>query len=212
MVSDTPNPDDLHQRLLAGDRGALAELFSQHRQRLWQMVRFRMDHQLAGRVDPDDVLQESYLAAAQRMGSFREESEMSGFLWLRLIVKQTMIDVHRRHIDSQKRDARREVSVCKKFSPGQTTASIASVLLGHLTSPSQAVMRAELSDQLTSAIAEMDPMDQEVLALRHFEELTNQEVADTLGIQPKASSMRYVRAIKRLSEIMSDSPWNAANQ
>ena len=207
MVNNESNTDDLQSRLFEGDTGALAELFSQNRERLWQIVRFRLDHRLAGRVDPDDILQEAYLAAAQRIVHYRDDSPISGFLWLRLIVNQTLIDVYRRNLDSQKRDARREVSIGGGFAPQQTTASIASLLVGHATSPSQAAMRMELNQELNQTISEMDPIDQEVLALRHFEELTNQEVSEILGIGVKAASMRYVRAIKRLSEIMDKTSW-----
>jgi RNA polymerase sigma-70 factor (ECF subfamily) len=206
-MSDTaPEPDDLAQRLTSGDSEALAELFSRHRERLWRMVHFRLDQRLAGRVDPEDILQEAYLDAAQRIGHYRDESPASSFLWLRMIVTQTMIDVHRRHLGAQQRDARREISGNRCFLPQATSMSLASQLLGHLTSPSQAAMRAELSDQLEQAIAKMEPIDQEILALRHFEELTNGEVAEVLGIQVKAASIRYVRALKRLQEILSCLP------
>ena len=210
MSRTTHNSGDLQQRLLDGDEDALAELFSQHRERLWRIVHFRLDPRLTGRIDPEDILQEAYLDAAQRIRHYRDESPASGFLWLRLVVAQTMIDVHRRHLGVQMRDARREVSIhCKIFSQ-ETSTSLASQLVGHLTSPSQAAMRAELSDQLAQAIAKMDAVDQEILALRHFEELTNHEVSETLGIQANAASMRYVRALKRLQEILSRFPQLAA--
>ena len=196
--------DEINLRLSEGDERALAELYSQHRARLWQIVQFRIDRRLAGRVDPEDILQEAYLDAAARITHFRQESPGSAFLWLRMIVTQTMTDVHRRHLGVQKRDARRDVSIQGSMPPDQTTASLASLLVGHLTSPSQAAMRAELSDQLTEAIAQMEPLDQEILVLRHFEELTNQEVAESLNIHANAASMRYVRAIKRLTKILSN--------
>ena len=206
-MSDTAGEtDDLHMRLTDGDPQALAELFSRHRERLWRIVHFRLDRRLAGRIDPEDILQEAYLDAAQRIQHYRDDSPASSFLWLRMIVTQTMIDLHRRHLGAQRRDARREVPVERCAFPQATSMSLASQLLGHLTSPSQAAMRAELSDQLEQVIAQMDPIDREVLALRHFEELTNSEVAQTLGIQVKAASIRYVRALKRLQQILSQLP------
>ncbi len=195
---------DLQQRLGNGDVLALSELYSYHRERLWKMVQFRIHRSLHGRLDPDDILQEAYLDAVQRIAHYRNESPGSAFLWLRMIVNQTLVDAHRRHLGVQMRDARREVSIHDHLSSHEVTGSLASVLVGHLTSPSQAAMKAELSDRLTQAIAMMDPLDQEILALRHFEELTNQEVADTLKIQGNAASMRYIRAIKRLTEILAD--------
>lgn len=185
---------------------SLAALFSQHRERLWRMVNFRMDRRLHGRVDPDDVLQEAYLAALQRLGHYRDESSASPLVWLRLIVMQTLTDVHRHHLGAQMRDADREVSMRGWHNPQTTSASLAALLMGRFTSPSQAAARAEMFDQAEQAIAAMDPLDQEVLALRHFEELTNSEVAEVLGIQQKAASIRYVRALKRLKAVMAELP------
>jgi RNA polymerase sigma-70 factor (ECF subfamily) len=206
MNHTTHEPNDLQQRLLEGDENALAGLFSRYRERLWRIVQFRLDRRLMGRIDAEDILQEAYLDAAQRIQHFRDDSPSSAFLWLRMVVTQTMIDVHRRHLGVQMRDASREVSIHGKLVAQGTSASLASQLIGHLTSPSQAAMRAELSTQLTEAVSEMDTMDQEILALRHFEELANHEVAEILGIQVNAASMRYVRALKRLQEILSRFP------
>jgi len=189
-----------------GEEDALAELFARHRERLWRMVHFRMDQRLAGRVDPEGILQEAYLAAAQRIPHYRDDSPASEFLWLRMIVTQTLVDVHRHHLGAQKRDARREIAIHGKMFPQETSVSLASQLVGHLTSPSQMAMRVELNNHLTQAIGEMDATDQEILALRHFEELTNHEVANILDIQVNAASMRYVRALKRLQEILSRFP------
>ena len=197
---------DLRRRLMNGEEDALGKLFSQHRERLWRIVHFRLDQRLAGRVDPEDILQEAYLAAAQRIQHYRDDSPTSDFLWLRMIVSQTMTDVHRHHLGVQMRDARCDISIHGNRFSQATSVSMASQLVGQLTSPSQGAMRAELSGQLTEAIAEMDPMDQEILALRHYEELTNNEVATLLGIQVNAASMRYVRALKRLREVLSHFP------
>jgi len=198
--------DGLAHRLKCGDREALAELFSQHRERLWRMVNFRMDRRLLGRVDADDVLQEAYLAAAGRLQHYVEGPPLSPFVWLRMILLQTLTDVHRHHLGAQMRDAQREIDLGGCRYPQTTTASLAALLLGNVTSPSQAAVRAEVLDQVEQAIAAMDPLDREVLALRHFEELGNSEVAEVLGIQQKAASIRYVRALRRLKAIMSQTP------
>ena len=123
-----------------------------------------------------------------------------------LIVGQTLVDVHRRHLGVQMRDAGREVSLHGAGHPQATSMSLAACLLGQVTSPSQAAVRAEMSAQLEAALESMDPIDREVLALRHFEELTNSEVAEVLTIQQKAASIRYVRAIKRLKAVLSQLP------
>jgi len=206
MPHETDPPDEVSERVARGDEQALAELFSQHRDRLWRIVHFRMDHRLHGRVDADDVLQEAYLNAAQRIGHLVADSSTSQFVWLRLIVSQTLIDVHRRHLGVQMRDAGREISLDRAGRPQTTSMSLAACLLGRITSPSQAAVRAEMSAQLEAALESMDPIDREVLALRHFEELTNSEVAEVLTIQQKAASIRYVRAIQRLKTVLAQWP------
>ncbi|MBN1442164.1 MAG: sigma-70 family RNA polymerase sigma factor [Planctomycetes bacterium] len=206
-MTDTPDePQDWRERLREGDEECLAELFSRCRERLWRIVHFRLDARLRGRVDADDVLQEAYLNAAQRIRHSFTDSVDNFFLWLRLIVNQTLIDLHRRHLDAQARDAGREVALEAGSESRSTSVSVAFQLAGSLTSPSQAAMRAEAVRKLEEALDSMDPIDREVLALRHFEELSNSEVAAVLGIQQKAASIRYVRALDRLKRILSRVP------
>ena len=203
---DQPDPNaDLLRRVKEGDQQALAELFSLYRDRLWRIINFRLDSRLLGRVDADDVLQEAYLAASQRIEHYLDDSTQTFFIWLRLIANQTMIDVHRRHLGAQMRDASRDMSIHAHYAQA-TSMSIASQLLGNFTSPSQIAMRDEVANQLDQAIDSMEPIDREVLALRHFEELSNSEVAEVLGIQQKAASIRYVRALKRLKDVVNKIP------
>jgi RNA polymerase sigma-70 factor (ECF subfamily) len=206
MTSIADESDDLLARLRGGDEQALAELFSGYRPRLERMVQFRLDQQLYGRVDADDLLQEAYLNAAQRIRHFVEDSSTSFFVWLRMVVTQTLVDVHRRHLGAQIRNANREVPIHGGSFSQSTSISLAAYLVGDLTSPSGAAMRGETAKQLEEALEAMNPIDREVLALRHFEELSNAEVAEVLGIQQKAASIRYVRAIRRLKEILSQLP------
>lgn len=192
-------------RMLAGEASALAEFFAAERPRLARMVDFRLDGRLRGRIDADDVLQEAYVDAAKRLDALRESQPMSPFVWLRLIVWQTLIDVHRRHLAAQMRDADRERSLQARLADG-TSHTMTFHLLGGLTSPSQAAVKAEMSALVTKALDDMNEIDREVLALRHFEELTNKETAEVLGIEAKAASIRYVRALARLKEVLRQVP------
>jgi RNA polymerase sigma-70 factor (ECF subfamily) len=201
----TSGDEELIAHLRAGDDQALAELFSRHRDRLWRLLSFRLSPRLYGRVDAEDVLQEAYLAATSRLQHFLGEPASSFFVWLRLVVLQTLTDVHRHHLGAQIRDAGREISLQAAWNPG-TSACLAAELVGNLTSPSQAAIRAEMAGQLEIALESMNAIDREILALRHFEELSNQETAEVLGIEQKAASIRYVRALKRLKEIMGKMP------
>jgi RNA polymerase sigma-70 factor, ECF subfamily len=206
-MADSANESaELLDRLKNGDDQALATLFSRHRDRLLRMVEFRLDARMQGRVEAEDVLQEAYLDATKRMRHFAEDTSNSFFIWLRMVVTQTLIDVHRRHLGAQLRDAGRERGVPGAPCSQATSFSLAASLLGRFTSPTLAARRAEMAEQLRVALEEMDPMDREVLALRHFEELTNSEVAEELGIQQKAASIRYVRALHRLKDLLGGMP------
>ena len=183
-----------------GGETALAELFSQHRERLLRLIEFRLDARLQSRVDSEDVLQESYIEISRRLNDFLASPEVSFYVWARQLTLQTLIDIQRRHF-GQKRSPQREQH--PRYNPvDQTSDSIARVIRSQLTSPSRAMIRAEESQQLHDALASMDATDREVLALRHFEHLGNQEVAEALGLSPTAASNRYVRAMMRLGEIL----------
>lgn len=206
MPPEPPHIDDLTARLAAGDETALAELFQRHRERLWRIVHFRMHPMLARRMSPEDILQEGYLAAAKRLPHFGSGEFSSAFLWLRLVVNQTLVDMHRRHLGTQARDARCEVAADGLRYPQATSASLTIQIAASATSPSQAASRHDLLEKVARTVNGLSPMDQEILALRHFEELTNGEAADVLGIAPKAASIRYVRALRRLKTALAPIP------
>lgn len=197
--SQDQSTSELQQLQQEGSQ-AVARLFSNYRERLERMVRFRMDPQLTGRVDPDDVLQEAYLDIDRRLSGYLEDPAVPVFVWMRQITLQTLIDNHRRHLTAKGRSVRQEVH--HAVAGGVTSVSLAGLLVGQLTSPSQAVMRQERMEQLRAALEGMEELDREVLALRHFEHLTNNEVADVLGLQKAAASNRYMRALNRLKQTL----------
>jgi RNA polymerase sigma-70 factor (ECF subfamily) len=192
-------------RIEAGDDQALAHEFGRYRGRLRKMVQLRMDRRLQARVDPSDVLQEAFIDISKRAREYAARQDMPFFLWLRLITGQKLLEIHRRHLGTQARDARREVSICNVY-PEVNSHFLASQLLGRLTSASQLVERAERQAILESILNQMDHMDREVLTLRHFEELSNGEVAQVLDIGKKAASNRYVRALLRLKDQLAEVP------
>lgn len=203
MIEDAP--EDVEIRMREGDTSALAEAFALLRPRLWRTVHFRLDRRLAGRIDADDILQEAYLSAAKRLTHFGEKAGLSCFLWLRMITNQTLVDLHRRHLGAKRRDANRERSL-HIGGRSNTSISLASHLIAQLTTPSGVAVKRELSDHLEEALETMDEIDRETLALRHFEELTNGEVAALLEISKTAASNRYARALVRLREILAKVP------
>jgi len=186
----------------SGDAEAAAQLFARYRPRLRQIVRLRLDRRLQGRLDPSDVLQEAYLDFARRLPEYARNPSMPFFLWLRFLAGQKLIDLHRHHLGTQMRDAGQEVSLYRGALPQASSLSLAAQLMGRLTSVSQAAIRAELQTRVQETLNSMDPMDREVLTLRHFEMLSNDETAAVLGISKSAASNRYIRALKRLKDLL----------
>ncbi|HZN66214.1 MAG TPA: sigma-70 family RNA polymerase sigma factor [Tepidisphaeraceae bacterium] len=205
-VEPRPDAASLLERAAGGDLDAWGALLAQNAERLRRVASFRLSPQLRGRIDAADVLQETFVAATERRAEFFQEPGRSLFLWLRWMVENTLLDLHRHHLDAQMRDPRRE----QPFGGGEVTDATRDALAAQLTcgvtGPATAARRAELYARLTEALNQMDPTDREVLALRHYEQLTSAETAQVLGIQERAAAKRYGRALERLRELLSEMP------
>jgi RNA polymerase sigma-70 factor (ECF subfamily) len=206
MAGNSSETDRLLQQAADGDQESWAALLNRHADRLRRMVAFRLDQRIQGRIDPSDVIQESLLEAWKHLADYLRDPSLPFFLWLRGIAGNKLRELHRHHLGTQMRDAGREVSLYRGTMPETTSAALAAQLLGHMTGPSEAAVRAEVKVRLQEALNSMDPLDREVLALRHFEQLSPAETAQVLGIKEKAAGMRYIRALKRLKEILSALP------
>lgn len=206
MTDDTSQLTERLQQAGWGNQQQLGELLAGCRGRLRQMVELRLDRRLQGRVDPSDVIQEAFLEASSRLEEYLRNPSMPFFFWLRFITRQKLMVFHRRHLGTRARDANREVSLYRGGLPQATSAALVNRLLGRHSTPSQAAQRRERKIRLEEALNSMEPIDREVLLLRHFEELTNSETAVALGINATAANNRYVRALKRLRKILTSMP------
>jgi RNA polymerase sigma-70 factor, ECF subfamily len=207
---DPPETASLLNRAAEGDIDAWGALLALHQVRLLEVITFRLDPRLRGRIDAADVMQETFIAATARRAEFFQQSAQSLFLWLRWMVWNTLLELHRHHLGVQMRDLKREVhsgwlpngSCCDDG----TRAALIEQLTGGATGPATAAARAEVKTRLDEALGRMDPIDREAIALRHYEQLTSAEAAQVLGIEVDAASKRYLRALERLREILSDMP------
>lgn len=180
---------------------AFYEAFSLARSKLERIVEFRMHPSVRSRLDPSDVLQEAYIQMIKRVEETSQEMGVSLFVWMRQKTIQTLVDLQRAHF-REKRDVMKERRDLD-FENGQTSSlSIARYLIADITSPSLAAARSEDMEQLHRALDSMNEIDREVLAMRHFEQLSNAEVAEALGLTSTAASNRYIRAVTRLGEIL----------
>lgn len=203
----TDSPTDVPELVALaaeGDTRAQDRLFDRYRDRLKKMVRMRLNPRLQGRVDDSDVLQDTYVEAARRLPDYLKGPRAPFFLWLRQITSQRLIDVHRRHLGARARDAGLEISLHRGRLPLASSVSLAAQLLGRLTSPSEAAVRAETRLALQEALNRMDELDREILSLRLYEDMSNQEAAQELGVEEKMASKRYVRALQRLQKLLAE--------
>jgi RNA polymerase sigma-70 factor (ECF subfamily) len=189
----------LLDQMQRGDQRALATVLSENYLSLHNWIHRKLDRRLQGRVDAEDILQESYLAAVQRLKHFSGSNRTSILIWLQLIVEQTLIDVHRRHYKTRGRSVSRELAT-------GTTGPVCAQLAQQVTSqpsPYQLASRRETAQQIGRAIESLSGRDQQIIRLRYYLELSNGETAEELRIQEKAASIRYARALKRLASILS---------
>lgn len=203
-MRDKTRQDELVELASEGNSSALGRLLASEDARLRRMLRLRLDRRLRGRVSVSDVLQESYLEASRRFAEWVANPRMPFFLWLRWIANERLLMAHRHHLDARARAVDREVSIHGGAYASASSVAIAAQLLDRHTTPTQAAMRAELKTCILDALEALEPLDREILALRHFEQLTNTEAADVLRIHKDAASKRYVRALRRLRKTLTE--------
>ncbi len=200
----------LLRQAAAGDRASWGTLLELNRERLRRMIALRMDHRLQGRLDPSDVIQESYLEASQRLPEYLNQPTLPFYLWLRLITGQRLAILHRHHFSAKMRAVGREVPQDFGGVPAASSIAMAGEFASRDPCPSEVAQRSELRQRIQTMLEQLDPMDREILALRHYEQLTNGEAAAVLAIQESAASKRYLRAIGRLKDVMTTERGNSS--
>jgi RNA polymerase sigma-70 factor (ECF subfamily) len=189
--------DELLARIHDGHDAAVAELFSRHRDQLRRALALRIDPRLAPRVDVSDILQETYLEATRRLPDYLIKPAMPFYLWLRWLANEQLLMARRRH-EADKRDIGREAIGL----PVDSSAQFMNGLIGRAPSPSHALAAEELADRLQAALQQLDVDEREIILIRHFEQMTNREIAQLLEITEAAASKRYIRALERLRGLL----------
>jgi len=201
MWPDAPATDELLQKAREGDPGAVDRLLDVHREPLRRAIGLRLDPGLAGRVDASDVVQEVLLEASQRLTDYLKNPVMPFPLWLRHIARDHIIDTHRRH-HALRRNLDREQPLVPAALADHSSIELAGQLIDREQTPATAALRQELARRLRVAVSQLEETDREVILMRHFEQLSNQDVAALLGLTEAAASMRYLRALRRLRALL----------
>jgi RNA polymerase sigma-70 factor (ECF subfamily) len=193
---------EMLKQAAAGDAAGWQRLLDRYHDRLRRMIAVRLDPRLQGRFDPSDVLQDTYVEAIALLPEYLRDTRMPFFLWIRYLTAHRLGRIHRAHLGRRMRDAGREVSLYRGAMPEASSAALAAQLLGKECRPSEVAVHAERQLRLQEALNRMDPIDREVLSLRHFERLTRAEAAQVLDISAAATAKRYFRALERLRQIL----------
>lgn len=193
---------NLLKKAASGDSLAVNHLMDRHREAVRRMIRMRLDHALARRVDASDVVQDVLLEASQRLDEYIRNPGMPFHLWLRQLAKDRVIDMHRRHRAAQRRSVDREKDLQSLNPDERSSADLAQLLRDAELTPAAATIRKEMVQRFLTALDELEENDREIIVMRHFEHLGNADVATALHLTPPAAGMRYLRAIRRLREIL----------
>ncbi len=207
-----PNSSETQELLIsarAGDPAARNQLLERHREALRRMIGLRMDPALQRRVDASDIVQEVLVDAHRRLAEYLQAAGMPFHLWLRHLARDRLIDAHRRHRAAARRSVDREQSLTKPDIEDQSAVDLASLVCDHELTPAAAATHRELEVRFQAAIETLDEVDREVVLMRHFEQLSNQETAQALNLSEPAAGMRYLRAMRRLRSILQEPPSQA---
>jgi RNA polymerase sigma-70 factor (ECF subfamily) len=203
MWPDSHETRELLDQAAAGSPEAVNRLLDRHREALRRMVQIRLDQALAQRIDASDIVQEVLLEASRRLSGYLENPQLPFHLWLRHLAKDQMIDAHRRHRVAQRRSTDRERPL-QAGGEGRSSVDLAPQLKDDDLTPAAEALRREFETQLLAALERLEDDDREVILMRHFEQLSNSEVAAALGLSQPAAGMRHLRALRRLKEKLGD--------
>ena len=195
--ADTVETVELLREHGTGSPGALDKLLAQHREYLHRLIDVRMDGQLRSRIDVSDVIQEAHLEVVRRIDDYMERRPMPFRLWLRQTAYETLLRLRRRHVEAKQRTVEREVPL-----PERSSVLLAAAAMRGAATPSEELVEQELAQRVRDAMTQLSDEDRELLLMRNYEELSNQEVAQVLSLEPGTASKRYTRALLRLREVL----------
>lgn len=185
-----------------GDRDAVDRLLDRHRDSLNRMVRCRLNQGVARRVDASDVVQDALITASRRLAEYLKSPSMPFHAWLRQLARDRLADVYRREL-AAKRDVARELNMAN--TDRSSLNPLAQVRDEELT-PAAMLLRKEFAERFQGAVDQLDEEAQEIILMRHAEQLTNSQSAELLGISEPAAGMRYLRALRQIKSLLGDPP------
>lgn len=194
--------DGLLERASLGDEGARQKLLGQHRERLKHMVSVHLDQRLLRRVDPSDVVQETLLRAWQKLSEYLRERPLPFYPWLRALAWNRLVELHRLHVQAEKRTVRREARLSLSRLPDRSSRALSGLLAKGMASPSDALLQKELWSRVEVALGRLPVHHREVLVLLYLEDLSLDEAAAVLGVPRETAKKRHLRAMRELRRLL----------
>lgn len=204
MWPESEKTQELLQGVQNGDGDAVNRLLERHRDAIRRLVQMRLDARIQRRVDVSDVVQEVFVEANRRLQDYLAHPQMAFHLWLRQIAKDRIIDAHRRHRGSAKRSVDREQPMAVPSGMDRSSIELAAQIVDPELTPAAVATQNEMARRVEAALAQLSDQDAEIIIMRHYEHLTNQEIAEALELTEPAASMRYLRAVRRLREMLQE--------
>ena len=186
------------------DKEEAEKAFLTFKERLERLAAQTLNPVLSRRFSPEDVVQETMLSVSRDASPFMSNPDLPLYFKLRTALLQTVRLLERRHLAAGSRDAYREVEPQAADGGEESRADALDQFPDTATSPLSRITRQDRDAILHHALMRLDDSDRAILELRHEEGLGNGECAALLGISEKAASLRYVRALKRLRDMLHD--------
>jgi len=210
MWPETEKTDELLDVARGGDPDAVNRLLERHRDAVHRLIQMRLDQRIRRRIDVSDVVQDVMMEANRRLKDYLANPALSFRVWIRQIAKDRVIDAHRRHRGSAKRSIDREQVAVQPADMDRSTMELMAQIRDTEPTPAAEAAQREMLKVVESAIGSLDDLDAEVILMRHYERLSNQEIARALQLSEPAASMRYLRAVRRLRQLL-EGPDSAAS-
>ncbi len=206
MWPDSSETQELLTAARGGDADARNRLLERHREALRRMIGLRMDRAVQQRLDASDIVQDVLVEANRRLTDYLASTKMPFHLWLRHLARDRMIDAHRRHRGAARRSVDREQPLANISFADQSAMDLAALVRDREMTPAAAATHHELEVRFQAALEALDETDREIVLMRHFEQLTNQQAAQALELSEPAAGMRYLRAMRRLRALLEEAP------
>ncbi len=197
-------PEQLLAQARSGSAEALGALLELYRNYLRILARVEIGRRLQGKLDPSDVVQDTFAEAHRHFPVFRGVDEPQLVRWLRQILAARVANLIRHYVGTQGRDVRLE----QELATGLDNSShmLGAELAGTLSSPSQAAARREQAVLLADALGRLPSDYRDVILLRNLEGLTFPQVAERMGRTLDSVEKLWLRALARLRQVFGDSP------